>query len=55
VELTRYLDRCPLIAILRGQGAWGAGGAGFGIGSAIYKPGDTPELVAAKARALRAA
>jgi 2-dehydro-3-deoxyphosphogalactonate aldolase len=33
--------------------AWrGAGAAGFGIGSAIYKPGDTPEKVAAKARAL---
>ncbi len=35
--------------------AWrAAGAAGFGIGSAIYKPGDTPEIVAAKARALRA-
>lgn len=32
-----------------------AGAAGFGIGSAIYRPGDTPEAVAAKARALRAA
>jgi 2-dehydro-3-deoxyphosphogalactonate aldolase len=31
-----------------------AGAAGFGIGSAIYKPGDTPEIVAEKARALRA-
>jgi len=29
-----------------------AGAAGFGIGSAIYKPGDTAETVAAKARAL---
>lgn len=29
-----------------------AGAAGFGIGSAIYKPGDTPGQVAAKARAL---
>jgi len=29
-----------------------AGAAGFGIGSAIYKPGDTPEVVAAKARRL---
>ena len=28
------------------------GAAGFGIGSAIYKPGDSPETVAAKARAL---
>lgn len=36
--------------------AWrAAGAAGFGIGSAIYKPGDTPEIVAEKARALRAA
>jgi 2-dehydro-3-deoxyphosphogalactonate aldolase len=29
-----------------------AGVAGFGIGSAIYKPGDSPETVAAKAKAL---
>jgi 2-dehydro-3-deoxyphosphogalactonate aldolase len=29
-----------------------AGAAGFGIGSAIYKPGDTPAVVDAKARAL---
>ena len=29
-----------------------AGAAGFGIGSAIYKQGDTPDTVAAKARAL---
>ncbi len=36
--------------------AWrAAGAAGFGIGSSIYKPGDTPEIVAAKAKALRAA
>ncbi|HEY3848587.1 MAG TPA: 2-dehydro-3-deoxy-6-phosphogalactonate aldolase [Acetobacteraceae bacterium] len=32
-----------------------AGAAGFGIGSAIYKPGDSAETVAAKARALVAA
>jgi 2-dehydro-3-deoxyphosphogalactonate aldolase len=33
--------------------AWqAAGAAGFGIGSAIYKPGDGPEAVAAKARGL---
>lgn len=32
-----------------------AGAAGFGIGSAIYKPGDTPAIVAEKARALLAA
>ncbi len=32
-----------------------AGAAGFGIGSAIYRPGDTPVTVAAKAAALRAA
>jgi len=36
--------------------AWRAvGAAGFGIGSSIYRPGDTPAVVAAKARALRAA
>ncbi len=29
-----------------------AGAAGFGIGSSIYKPGDTAAIVAAKARAL---
>lgn len=35
--------------------AWrAAGAAGFGIGSAIYKPGDTPATVTAKARALLA-
>ena len=35
---------------------WRAAGAtGFGIGSAIYKPGDSAETVAAKARALVAA
>ncbi|HEY1932147.1 MAG TPA: 2-dehydro-3-deoxy-6-phosphogalactonate aldolase [Acetobacteraceae bacterium] len=32
-----------------------AGAAGFGIGSAIYKPGDTPAIVAEKARVLLAA
>lgn len=32
---------------------WQAAGAtGFGIGSSIYKPGDSPETVAAKARGL---
>jgi 2-dehydro-3-deoxyphosphogalactonate aldolase len=36
--------------------AWrAAGAAGFGIGSAIYKPGDSPEIVGAKAQALVAA
>ena len=36
--------------------AWrAAGAAGFGIGSAIYKPGDSPETVGAKAHALIAA
>lgn len=36
--------------------AWrAAGAAGFGIGSSIYKPGDTPEIVAAKAHALLSA
>ena len=35
--------------------AWhAAGAAGFGIGSAIYRPGDTAETVAAKAHALLA-
>ena len=29
-----------------------AGAAGFGIGSAIYKPGDTADIVSAKARTL---
>lgn len=29
-----------------------AGAAGFGVGSAIYRPGDDPAMVAAKARAL---
>jgi 2-dehydro-3-deoxyphosphogalactonate aldolase len=32
-----------------------AGAAGFGIGSAIYRPGDSPETVGAKAHALVAA
>lgn len=33
--------------------AWrAAGAAGFGIGSALYKPGDTPQTVAAKAAVL---
>jgi 2-dehydro-3-deoxyphosphogalactonate aldolase len=32
-----------------------AGAAGYGIGSAIYKPGDTPAVVADKARRLIAA
>ncbi|MBY0331643.1 MAG: 2-dehydro-3-deoxy-6-phosphogalactonate aldolase [Acetobacteraceae bacterium] len=32
-----------------------AGAAGFGIGSALYRPGDAPEAVAGKARALLAA
>ncbi len=35
--------------------AWrAAGAAGFGIGSALYKPGDTAAVVSAKARALHA-
>jgi 2-dehydro-3-deoxyphosphogalactonate aldolase len=32
-----------------------AGAAGFGIGSALYRAGDTPEVVAEKAKALRQA
>lgn len=36
--------------------AWrAAGAAGFGIGSAVYKPGDTPAIVRAKAAGLVAA
>jgi 2-dehydro-3-deoxyphosphogalactonate aldolase len=36
--------------------AWrAAGSAGFGIGSAIYRPGDDAATVGAKARALLAA
>ena len=36
--------------------AWrAAGAAGYGIGSSIYKPGDTADIVAAKARKLLAA
>jgi 2-dehydro-3-deoxyphosphogalactonate aldolase len=37
------------------MGPWlAAGAAGFGIGSSIYKPGDTASVVAGKARALLA-
>ena len=37
------------------MGPWrAAGAAGFGIGSLIYKPGDTPEIVSVKARLLMA-
>ncbi len=37
------------------MGPWlAAGAAGFGIGGAIYRPGDTAEVVAGKARALLA-
>jgi 2-dehydro-3-deoxyphosphogalactonate aldolase len=32
-----------------------AGAAGYGIGSSIYKPGDTAEIVGRKAAALVAA
>lgn len=36
--------------------AWkAAGAAGFGVGSALYRPGDTAEAVGARARALREA
>lgn len=36
--------------------AWkAAGAAGFGVGSSLYRPGDTAEAVAARARALREA
>jgi len=34
-------------------GAWiAAGAAGFGVGSELFRPGDTPDLVGRKARAL---
>jgi 2-dehydro-3-deoxyphosphogalactonate aldolase len=37
-------------------GPWkAAGAAGFGIGSALYKPGDAPAQMTARAKALRAA
>lgn len=37
-------------------GPWrAAGAAGFGIGGSLYKPGDRPEAVGERARALRAA
>ena len=50
----------PLYAVggvsARNMGEWLAAGAtGFGIGSSIYKPGDSAETVAEKARALVAA
>jgi len=36
--------------------AWrAAGAAGFGVGSSVYKPGDSPDMVGAKAHALVAA
>jgi 2-dehydro-3-deoxyphosphogalactonate aldolase len=36
--------------------AWrAAGAAGFGVGSALYRPGDTPDAVAARARSFVAA
>jgi 2-dehydro-3-deoxyphosphogalactonate aldolase len=34
---------------------WQAGAAGFGIGSALYKPGDSAATVARKAAAMVAA
>jgi len=37
-------------------GPWrAAGAAGFGIGGSLYRPGDKPEVVGERARALRAA
>ncbi|MBK3401122.1 2-dehydro-3-deoxy-6-phosphogalactonate aldolase [Methylobacterium sp. IF7SW-B2] len=50
----------PLIPVggvdAAGLPAWRAAGAsGYGCGSSLYKPGDTPEQVAAKARTLIAA
>jgi 2-dehydro-3-deoxyphosphogalactonate aldolase len=36
-------------------GYWEAGAAGFGLGSALYKPGDAPATVRAKAVAFRQA
>lgn len=50
----------PLYAVggvsAENMGDWLAAGAtGFGIGSSIYKPGDTPQAVDGKARAIVAA
>lgn len=51
---------CPVYAVggagVDNLGEWlGAGASGFGIGTALYRPGDGAETVAAKARALVAA
>ena len=52
--------RTPVLPVggidARNMAAWtAAGAAGFGIGSSIYKPGDTPDVVAGKAQRLVAA
>jgi len=36
-------------------GYWHAGASGFGLGSALYKPGDAPDTVRRKAAAFRLA
>ena len=36
-------------------GYWAAGAGGFGLGSALYKPGDAPATVRTKAVAFRQA
>ncbi len=51
---------CPVFAVggagLDNLGEWlKAGASGFGIGSALYKPGDTAETVGARAKAFCAA
>ena len=51
---------CPVYAVggagVDNLGEWlRAGATGFGIGTALYRPGDSAEAVAAKARALVAA
>ncbi|WP_376092603.1 2-dehydro-3-deoxy-6-phosphogalactonate aldolase [Roseomonas sp. CCTCC AB2023176] len=59
--LLAVLPRGTMVLPVGGIGAdnipaWrAAGAAGFGVGSSIYKPGDTAADVTAKARALRAA
>jgi len=64
MELNFSLSRCKLIAILRGVrpdevvpigAALDAGAAGFGVGSSIYRPGDSAEVVGTKAARLLAA
>ena len=60
-QLKAVLPKEAVIAPVGGVGpaeiaAWSAAGAGgFGIGGEIYRPGESPEVVSGKARALVAA